>query len=77
MFGVFFSLNEEDEGSAFFDQLEMVMNNETDSFVVMDFLKNVTNSGPMYQYKGSFTTPPCTEGQIFNVFKNPQPISKA
>ena len=37
--------------------------------------KNITSMNSYYRYIGSLTTPPCTEGIIWNVFKTPINIS--
>lgn len=49
---------------------------ETAELDLGNFLSNI-NFRDFYQYPGSFTTPPCTEGINWFVMKEVQTISKA
>ena len=44
--------------------------------MLQDFLDEVTAESAFWSYKGSLTTPPCTEGVYWTVFEDVQPISE-
>lgn len=43
---------------------------------LQDFIDEVQDSSAFWSYKGSLTTPPCTEGVYWTVFEDVQPISE-
>lgn len=50
-------------------------NNESDFLFVQDFL-NKQDYSTIYRYEGSLTTPPCTEGVIWNLLDRVENISE-
>jgi len=49
----------------------------SDSVNIFELLGKAQNSGEYISYPGSFTTPPCTEGVTFILFRDFQQMSKA
>ena len=79
--GVFFDReaggNEENPFlTSFFNSVDNIGENGQGKIELVNFLQSVDMS-QYWNYPGSLTTPPCTEGILWNVMKNVQPISDA
>lgn len=82
--GIFFDVDEDDTPNPFiqevFDAFTATHDGDDDTsakqIAVANFLESVDMT-EFWEYDGSFTTPPCTEGIKWNVVKQVQPISKA
>jgi len=62
--------------TSFFNSVDNIGENGQDKIDLVQFLQSVDMS-QYWNYPGSLTTPPCTEGVLWSVMKNVQPISDA
>lgn len=64
---------------SFFDSVDHIgdgVNGNQPEIKISDFLESI-DTEHYWTYDGSLTTPPCTEGIVWNVIKQVQPISDA